>query len=293
MESDQKKSTDEESLAAGAVERIEPGLKQTAVTSTISFVFGVGALLSLVLVHPAMILSLPAIVFGHIANFSLVKANGELVGWGKARIGKLLGYFCLAVSVLLFLNLDDYRLLWRGVKNSERTVVAKSANDFSAGGLGDIERRLAGGQTKVSGNNETAENLAAEFRRALRQSLNLVLTHRDNKGLGLDTSGITCYCHMDAGVLFMASIPELNQYNGAAEDVLRKSAWQSAVLALRDEGLDGLEGVDVDGELLVGFMESTKCEIVLVGSLNSQFNGMPVPDSVELNTEKIAKMLED
>lgn len=290
MESDQKKSTGAETSAADATHRIEPGLKQTAVTATISFVFGVGALLSLVLVHPAMILSLPAIVFGHIAKFTLRSANGELVGWGKARIGKLLGYICLAVSVLLFLNLDDYRLLWRGAKNSERTAVVRPGNDFSAGSLGEIERKLAGGDTREFGNNETAEILAAEFRRELRQSLNFVLTHRDDKGLGLDTSGISCYCHIDDGMLFIAAVPELSQYNGAAEDVLQKSAWQSAVLAARD---NSFEGMDLDGELLVGFMELNRCETVLVGTLNSQSNGAPAPASVELNGSKIADMLKE
>lgn len=291
MESDQKKSKGEQSSAADANHRIEPGLKQTAVTATISFVFGVGALLSLVFVHPAMILSLPAIAFGHIAKVTLGKANGELVGWGKARIGKLLGYLCLLVSVLLFLNLDDYRLLWRGVKNSERTAVVKPGDNFSAGRLGEVERELASGEANEFGNNETAEKLAAAFRGELRQALNSVLTHRENKGLGLDTSGIGCYCHdADSGILFIAVVPELNQYNGAAEDVLRKSAWQSAVVALRE---NGLEGINMDGKLLVGFMETAKCETVLAGTLNSQSNGAPSPDSVELDGSQLADMFKE
>ena len=286
MESDQKTSTLEKTSAAEATHRIEPGLKQTAVTSTISFVFGVAALLSLVLVYPAMILSPPAIVFGHIAKFTLRKAKGELVGWGKARIGKLLGYICLAVSILLFLNLDDYRLLWRGAMNSERTAVAKAGDTFSEGALGEIERKLAQEETTNFGNNETAEKLAAAFRRDLRQSLNFVLTHRDNKGLGLDTSGISCYCHVDNKILFIAAVPELSQYNGAAEEVLQKSAWQSAVLASRANGFD-----DMDMELLVGFMEATQCETVLIGTLNSQSDGVPAPDKTELGGSEIVEML--
>ena len=284
MKSDQEKSTDSDSSATGAAYRLEPGLKQTAVTSTISFVFGVGALLGVVLVYPAMIFSVPAIALGHVAKFTLREANGELVGWGKARIGKLLGYFSLVVSVLLFLNLDDYRLLLRGAKNSERTVIATLGNDFSAGRLGEIEKRLADGDTKVLGNNETAEELAAAFRRELRQVLNSVLTHRDDKGLGLDTSAIGSYCHLDGGVCFIAAITELSQYNGAAEDVLRKAGWQSAVLALRGNLPDGL---GLDGKLLVGFMESTQCETVLVGTLNSQSNGAPAPESVEYDGAQI------
>ncbi len=290
MESDQEKSTSADSTAGDARHRIEPGLKQTAVTSTISFVFGVGALLSLVLVYPAMVFSLPAIAFGHIAKLTLRKANGELVGWGKARIGKLLGYFSLVASVLLFLNLDDYRLLLRGVKNSERTVVAKAGNDFNAGSLGEIERKLANGETRVFGNNEAAEALAAAFRRELRQALNSVLTHRDSKGLGLETSSISCYGHVDGGIFFIAAIPELSQYNGAAEDVLRKSAWQSAVLAVRE---NDLEGLDINGKLLVGFTESTKCETVLVGTLKSQTNGAPAFESVEYDGLQIVDILGD
>ncbi len=289
MESDQKKSTGKEPPAGAVTDRIEPGLKQTAVTATVSFVFGIGALLCLVLVYPAMILSLPAIAFGHIAVVVLRAANGELVGWGKARIGKLLGYACLVFSTVLFLNLDEYRLVWRGVKNSERTTVDVAGDGFSAGGLGAIERELARGETSVLGNNEAAEDLADAFRRKLRQSLNSVLTHRDNKGLGLDTSGISCYCHVNVGVFFIAAVPELNQYNGAAEDVLLRSAWQSALLAVQENSVDGMGW---DAKLLVGVMESAQCETVLVGSLNSLSDGVAAPDSVELNGEQIVRMLQ-
>ena len=288
MESDQENLPDTESLATDGNHRIEPGLKQTAVTSTLSFVFGVGALLTLVLVHPALILSVPAIVFGHVAKFTLRQSNGELVGWGKARIGKILGYFSLVAAVLLFFNIDDYRLLLRGVKNSERTVVAKAGEDFSPGGLGEIERRLAAGQTRVFANSETAEKLAAAFRRELRQALNFVLTHRDEKGLGLDTSGVSCYGHVDGDVFFVAAIPDLSQYNGAAEDVLRKAAWQSAVLALRE---DSQEDEPLDRKLLVALMESARCETVLVGSLNSQSNGAPAPARVEYEVVQIVDIL--
>lgn len=287
MESDLRKSTTVKTSADEVTHRIEPGLKQTAVTSTISFVLGVGALLSLVFVYPAMILSLPAILFGHIAKLSLRKANGELVGWGKARIGKLLGYICLAVSIFVFLNMDNYRLLWRGAMNSERTAVAKVGNKFSDGSLGEIEKTLALEETTEFGNNETAEELAAAFRRELRQSLNSVLTHRDNKGLGLDTSGISCYCYLDESIFFIAAVPELGKFNGAAEEVLQKAAWQSAVLASRGNGYE-----EMDGELLVGLMEATRCETVLVGSINSLANGVPAPEKVESGGSEIAKILQ-
>lgn len=288
MKTDQINSKIATTGAEGAKQRIEPGLKQTAVTATISFVFGVGALVSLVLVQPAIILSLPAIAFGHIAKSTLRRANGELVGWGKARIGKLLGYLCLAVSLLLFLNLQDYRLLWRGVKNSERTVVNNEGAVFSAGPLGQIEKRLSQGQAREFGNCETADELVSEFRRELRQALNSVLTHRDGKGVGLDTSEIRCYCHVGDGIFFIAAIPELGQYNGAAEDVLRKSAWQSAALALAECDLLGVEG---DTQLLVGFMESARCDTVLVGTLNSQSNGAPAYDRLEWDSSRIIELL--
>jgi len=323
LESNTEIPTTQESADAQSAIRIEPGLKQTAVTSTLSFVFGIGALLSLVLVYPAMILALPAIGFGHIAKVTLRNAKGELVGWGKARMGKLLGYFCLVVSVVLFLNLEDYRLLLRGAINSERTAVARLSDEFSEGPLGEIERKLAAGATTEFGNNETAEKLAAAFRQDLRQSLNSVLTHRDNKGLGLDTSGISCYCHVDEAIWFIAALPELSQYNGAAEDVMRKSAWQAAVLAIDGNvlgnianegdasegatgGEDANEGGATEGDanngadnkgnsaerkLSVGLMEAKHCESVLVGTFSSEANGAPAPDRIELNGSQIAELL--
>ena len=290
MESDQTKSTAEDASEADDSQRIEPGLKQTAVTSTISFVCGVGALLSLVLVHPAMILSLPAILFGHIAKANLKQSNGDLVGWGKARIGKLLGYFCLAVSVWLFFNLESYRLMVRGAMNSERTAVVKAGQDFDDGRLGEIERKLTDGDTRDFGNNEIAGDLAFAFRRELRKALNSVLTHRDNKGLGLDTSGISCYCDVDGGVVFIAAVPELSQYSGAADEVLRKSVWQSAVLAMRESEFQAADGEE---QLVIGLMESTRCETVLIGTLSSQFDGVPGPEREENDGSQIAQMLNE
>ena len=48
----------------------------------------------------------------------------------------------------------------------------------------------------------------------------------------------------------------------------------------------------MDGELLVGLMEAAQCETVLVGTLNSQFNGVPAPEKVELGGSEIAEMLD-
>ena len=313
----QKDSTEESSIV-----RIEPGLKQTSLAATISFVFGVGALATLVFVRPAMILSVPAILFGHLAKSSLRSANGELVGWGKARIGKLLGYFCLVVSGLLFFYLSEYRLLFRGALESERTAVVNAVGKFSPGLLGQVEQKLAKGDTTSFGNNETAGDLASAFRRQLRASLNKVLTHRDEKGLGLDTTGISCYCQFSdpeaKQATFIAAIPELSGYNGAAEEVLTKAAWQSALLAM--QGLDNMgkrineaqaqaEAEDAAEELgletgrsgnakfaaqiAVGLMESSKCEVVMLGAVDPAIEPFPQPQAIENGNDRLTELISE
>ena len=302
------------------ITRIEPGLKQTSLAATISFVFGVGALATLVFVRPAMILAVPAILFGHIAKSSLRSANGELVGWGKARIGKLLGYFCLVVSVLLFFYISEYRLLFRGAMESERTAVVNAVGKFSPGLLGQVEKKLANGDTTSFGNNQTAGDLASAFRRHLRASLNKVLTHRDDKGLGLDTSGISCYCQFSdpaaKQVSFLAAIPELSGYNGAAEEVLKQAAWQSALLAMQvldDTGkrinkaeaedvelVEGLEfeppnsnGARFAARVAVGLMEAAKCEVVILGSLDPASDPFPLPESIENSNDRLVELISE
>ena len=303
----QKTPSEEDSLA-----RIEPGLKQTSVAATISFVFGVGAVATLALVRPSIILSVPAILFGHFAKSRLRSSNGELVGWGKARIGKLLGYFCLVVSTLLFFYLAEYRLLFRGALESERTAVVNAEGKFSPGRLGQIERKLAKGDATSFGNNELAGDMADKFRRELRESLNKVLTHRDDKGLGLDTTGISCYCQFSnpesKQICFIAAIPELSGYNGAAENVLKKAAWQSALLAVRllsdvtdEESEDPASDLEVEaetknggefaGEVAVGLMEGAKCEVVMLGKIDSTNESVSLPETVEDGGDRLADFI--
>ncbi len=257
--------------------------------------FGVCALLSLLLVRPAFILSLPAIIFGHCAKANLRRQKGELAGWGKARIGELLGYFCLLASVLSYFHLDGYRLLVRGAMESERTQSVNAHIQFDDGRLGAVEKRLVDGDTTDFGNNEYASSLSANFRRQLRSSLNLVLTRRGEKGLGLETSGISCYCHVLDSVCFIAAIPDLNGYNGAADDVLKKAAWQSAVLAItqtpetkpqmhgptRDAMRVPNNGTRHGQKLAVGLMERSSVQTVLVGWVDLQPDGVKAPQRIE------------
>ena len=285
-------------------------MKQTSLAATTSFVFGVGALITLVLVRPSMILSVPAILFGHIAKSRLRSSNGELVGWGKARIGKLLGYFCLVISVMLFTRLADYRLLFRGALESERTAVVNAEAKFSPGRLGEVERKLIEGDTTSFGDDKTAGDLAASFRRNLRESLNKVLTHRDGKGVGLDTTGISCYCQFSNlepnQISFIAAIPELSGFNGAAEDVLKKAAWQSAILATRsmeemtNQDSDNLEAEPQNenrdrfaGEVAVGLMEKTRCELVMRGTIGLNNDTFSAPETIDQTSDELAKLINE
>ena len=279
--------TTAETQADGIPDRIEPGLKQTSLASTISFVFGVGALATLIFVRPSMILAVPAILFGHIAKASLKKSNGELSGWGKARLGKLLGYFCLIVGASLFFFLDDYRLLVRGALESERSAAVAKAGEFSDGPLGDIERKLISGDQRELGNSETAIDVALSFRRELRTALNQVLTRRDDRGLGLDTGDIRCYCHLSDSISFIIAVPDYSHYNGAADNVLKKAAWQSAFITIRDSEMS-----DPEKPLAIGIMESSACQSVMTGSTQSQTNGVPTAQQITDGNSQLDKFIQ-
>lgn len=279
----------------------EPGLKQTSVASTISFVFGVGALMTLVLIYPAIIFAGLAICFGHVAKRSLKTSQGELVGWGKARAGKILGYLCLVIALIALVFVGEIRLLVRGAIQSERTG-SGAVDQFSPGALGEIEQQLVAGDRTEFGNTDLAAKMAAVFRRELRQSLNRVLTLQGDRGIGLETSGVSCYSHVDKGVCFMAVIPDLRRYNGAAEVMLQKAAWQAAVIALQSNNVDQNQGspraVDQDTvhffkntSLMVGLMESKRCQTVLWSSDWSDFRGSPSPESIEDDCSKIAGLI--
>lgn len=286
----------------------EPGLKQTSVASTISFVFGVGSLLTLVLVYPAMILAVLAIVFGHIAKRLLKSSRGELLGWGKARVGTLLGYVCLAAAIVVSFSIDEVRLLVRGAIESERTPQGDGGEWLAVGAWGEIERQLVAGDLTEFGNHEFGEALAAAFRRQLRRALNEVLTREGDRGIGLETSGVSCYCHVSQGVCFVASIPELDRYDAAAVDVLKKAAWQAAVIAVQttEQGQkvdlrtgDGDFENDVqpahrppvaaprNRSLTVGLISGRGCETVMWSSDGSDFNGSPSPETVDQDCSRV------
>lgn len=265
----------------------EHGLKQTSVASTISFVFGLGALATVLLVYPSLVFAVLAILFGKVAKSNLKRSRGQWVGWGKARAGVLLGYVSLAISLMLLVYVSEVRMLVRGAIESERTTAFGAQHRFNRGGLGEIEGQLAAGEVIEFGNTAVGRRLAAEFRRELRKSLNQVLTRRGDRGIGLETSGISCYGHVSDGVCFIAAIPEMDRYDAAADSILKKVAWQSAVVVL-----GAAEFEPADAPLAVGLMGSNGCQVVLWSSNWSGFTDVPAPDSVENDCAKIVALMQ-
>lgn len=265
----------------------EPELKQTSVAATVSFVFAIGALLTLVLVYPSIILSVMAILCGHIATRILKRSKGQRIGWGKARIGKLLGYFCLTIALVLLMFVGQVRLLVRGALESERTLIVGAGEGFSPGVIGDIERKLAAGDRTDFGNVESAQRLASKFRRELRQMLNQVLTRRDDRDIGLDTSGISACCHVGNGVCFIVSIPELTRFSGAADSLLNQAVWQAAVISLQSIAFESETRV-----LAVGLMETQGCQRVLWTSTWDDFHRSPSPQSIDRDRSKLLRVIE-
>lgn len=203
--------------------------------STSSMVMGLAAVTLLVLVYPAMIAALFAIVLGHIAIL-VINCNGELLGIGRARIGLLLGYGCLLLSAFLFTQLDKGRLLIRGVMASDLSAIQKTSNQYSDGILGKHERLVVENPDSAAGSNETAQELAKAFRKRLKGALKDVLELEDQKGLSWNASRLQCHCFIGRGVVLMVREPGLVGFNDAALGVLSRACWRIAAEITRDSG---------------------------------------------------------
>ncbi len=252
--------------------------------STFSMVMGLSSCVLLLLVIPAVATAILAIVTGHISA-AYVRANKvELLGLGRARIGLLLGYFCLAAAVFLFPQMERGRLLVRGMLASDHSVAARDISQFSDGILGKYEREVYNNPEPTDGDGPVAVTLAKNFRRELKAVLQDVLELENGKGLSWDASRLKCHCYYNSGVVFFVREPGLAGFNDSALDMLTRSAWQLAL-----ETVQNSEGIEATFPVAVCIMGKRQCQTFVMGQtpnvdISNQDPTYSGPDSANVLT---------
>lgn len=250
--------------------------------STFSMVMGFASCLLLVLVVPAIVTAILAIIFGHISAAHVRANKVELLGLGRSRIGLMLGYFCLAAAAFLFPQMDRGRLLVRGMLASDRSAAVEDLAEFSDGVLGECEREVFGNRESTDGNGPVAAELAKIFRRELKSVLMDALELENGKGLSWDHSRLRCHCYRNSGVVFIVREPGLAGFNDAALDLLTKSAWRVASDEVRATG-----EFEADFPIAICVMGKRRCQTFVKGQAPNvdETLGEPSyigPDSAEI-----------
>ncbi len=204
--------------------------------STFSMVMGLASCVLLVLVVPAFATAILAVLFGHIATRHIRSNRAELLGIGRARIGLVLGYSCIVMAGCLFPQMDQGRLMIKGILASDRSAPVEDLGAFSDGVLGTYERKIFGDREPTGGNGPVASDLASSFRRALKAVLAEVLELENRKGLAWDPSGVSCNCYVNQGIVFMVREPDLAGFNDAALEMLNQVAWRVASKTVSESG---------------------------------------------------------
>ena len=228
--------------------------------STFSMLMGFASCLLLVLVVPAVVTAILAILFGHVSAAHVRANKVELLGLGRSRIGLMLGYFCLAAAAFLFPQMDHGRLLVRGMLASDRSAEVKDLAQFSDGVLGDYEREVVGDDASAGGDGPIAEDLAKSCLRELKSLLREALEIENGKGLSWDASRLSCHCYVNSGVVFIVREPTLAGFNDAALEVLIHSTWRVALETVRDAG-----ELEADFPIAICLMGEVWCQTFVMG----------------------------
>jgi len=168
--------------------------------STFSMVMGFASCLLLVLVVPAVVTAILAIIFGHISAAHVRANKVELLGLGRSRVGLMLGYICLALAAFLF------------------------------------PREVCGNRESSHGDGPDATDMASRFVRELKSLLKDSLELEDGKGLSWDSSRLRCHCYANSGIVFIVREPKLAGFNDAALEVLAHAAWRVALETVQNSG---------------------------------------------------------
>ena len=228
--------------------------------STFSMVMGFCSCVLLVLVVPAFVTAIFAIVFGHVSAAHVRANHVELLGLGRSRIGLILGYICLAVAAFLFPQMEHGRLLVRGMLASDRSAAVEDVAQFSDGILGDREREVVKNRESAGGDGVVAEDLATSCRRELKSLLIDALELEDGKGLSWDASRLKCHCYLNSGVVFIVREPGLAGFNDAALDMFARTAWRVASDTVQKSG-----EVEANFPIAICVMGKRRCQTFLMG----------------------------
>lgn len=228
--------------------------------STFSMVMGFASCLLLVLVVPAVVTAILAIIFGHISAAHVRANKVELLGLGRSRVGLMLGYICLALAAFLFPQMDHGRLLVRGMLASDRSAPVEDFAQFSDGVLGDYEREVCGNRESSHGDGPDATDMASRFVRELKSLLKDSLELEDGKGLSWDSSRLRCHCYANSGIVFIVREPKLAGFNDAALEVLAHAAWRVALETVQNSG-----EFEADFPVAVCVMGKRRCQTFVMG----------------------------
>ena len=238
--------------------------------STFSMVMGVASVLLLLLVVPAIATALLAIIFGHVSAAHIGANKADLLGMGRARIGLMLGYCCLALAVFLLPQMEYGRMLVKGMLASDRSMAVEDIARFSDGILGEHEREVSQSRESSDGDGPETARLAKNVRREIRFLLKDVLEQENRNGLAWDSSGLSCHCYLNSGLVFIVRDPDLAGFNDAALDALSRSAWRVALKTVQDSG-----EIEAGFPVAICIMGKRRCQTFVMGE------AINVDDSLE------------
>jgi len=219
-------------------------LSLAALFSLLSAVFA--PLLSCLCI-PTIVLSLTAVVLGHIGLAQTSRSYDRRSGKGLAIGGLVLGYLLLLVSGLcaipFFAGLGS-----GGSAPAAATNPAKQRMDAA-------ERKIIGDSDGTAhGNSDEAIRLAIQFATTMK-TLREELFEADRKGaISLTGGNFVTYCELRPGkCAFLVHVPAYRKFTDDAKESLAELAWMTAQRTVADKLQDGDDlGVGLKGTLLYG-----------------------------------------
>lgn len=205
---------------------------------------------------PALLLSLSAVVGGHVAIVRINRSQRTLTGLGAAIAALVLGYpmllLCLALAPSFVTGLIE------GMNEA-------TENSAASDPLAEAERKiLTAGDGAAHGNSPEAIELAQQYSTALKALREAAFTKRDKPGLSLSRGEFVVYCQLSPGkCAFLVHVPDYRNFDADAKDTLADLAWITAQHTVADtlqpgDSLGvGLKGVVLYGSVQVGEVVAT------------------------------------
>jgi len=208
-------------------------------------VFGIMSPIVLVMIVPAVITSLLAIVLGHIALLKTGRSQGRILGRRRAIGGLILGYVVLPIS-----------LWWTPgflFNFPEPTPMAVEHLAFS-----DAKTVII---SSSGGNTPDAKKLANAFSVRLGKVINSAIVQKTKFG-GEDkiNDKFNVFCQLTPNqICFLVKVPSYRRYEDDARNAIADVAWQAGVQTAAEANLPpgssmaiGLKGHLLFGSVLLG-----------------------------------------